>query len=47
MGDCCVSVADIAEVVNLRRRKEDTCCERVDGCITPLEKVSELQDAGK
>lgn len=36
MGDGCVSVTDIAEVVNLRDIQEDTCCERVDGCITPL-----------
>jgi hypothetical protein len=46
MGDCCVAVADIAEVVNLRRRQEDTCCERVDGCITPLQEVSDVQDTG-
>jgi hypothetical protein len=34
--DCSVSVAEIAEVVDVGGREEGAGCEGVNGCVAPL-----------
>lgn len=40
MLDCCVSVANVAEIVDLGSGKEHAGGQTVDGCISPLVVVS-------